>query len=540
MNDKTTDAASMFAPVWKRKWWILAIALIVAAATYEHYKGQTPTFGASTELYFGESSEQQASGQAKAGLSARSLQNQVGLIESPIILETVRKRLHHEGNLKAARGTAKVKTSNQGAFITIKTTAHSPRAAATLANAISRTYIARERLDYLRNIKSEIAEDREQLLRLELPATSAKGKAAKSASSTTTLQAASLANKINELETDLTTFSGVLQVAPAKAQLTPISASPKRNAIFGFVIGLVLASIAAYALGRLDRRLRSLSEIERIFQTEILVALPTVKAPVKRPDGTRAPAPGLLEPLRRLYTTLQLGHTIDSKRQSGPRVVLFVSADAGDGKSTLIANLARVQSDGGARVAVIDADFRRPALSRLLDIDSSRGLADVLSGAAPLASALQTVPSSAPPVARAEPVVDAAGVSTVVQPLSTGLLSALVSRGEVANPPALLAGDSMRGLLRSLSEEFDYVLIDAPPPLEVSDAMPLLALVDGIVIVARIGHTRHVFAERLAQLLGRTATAPLLGAVANCVPRRDIRRWGFVLVPAGRRKQRGR
>ncbi|HLL91779.1 MAG TPA: hypothetical protein VK252_02475, partial [Solirubrobacteraceae bacterium] len=122
-------------------------------------------------------------------------------------------------------------------------------------------------------------------------------------------------------------------------------------------------------------------------------------------------------------------------------------------------------------------------------------------------------------------------------------VSVLVGGGAVANPPALLAGGSMSNLLRSVADEFDYVLIDAPPPLEVSDAMPLLSAVDGIVMVARIGHTRDLAAKRLAQLLGRTASAPLIGAVVNCVPRKDIERYGFSWAPAdsgARRKLIGR
>ena len=375
--------------------------------------------------------------------------------------------------------------------------------------------------------------------RLELTAAASSSKSKKTTSSASTLQQANLADKIGQLESSLTTFVGVQQVSPARAAPLPLSPDPKKNAIFGFVLGLLLAAIAAYALSRLDRRLRSLGEIEQVFQTEILVPLPTVRAPAVRPGGERAPARPLLEPLRRLHTTLQLGHTIDGARQSGPRVILFISADAGDGKSTIIANLARVQSDGGQRVAVIEANFRRPAQARLLDIEAPRGLADVLTGTLPMDAAMQTVASPTPLGAREEqPASTGGAVSTVVEPVNAGSLSALVSGGVVANPPALLAGEEMRTLLRSAAEEFDYVLIDAPPPLEVSDVMPLLALVDGIVIVARIGHTRRVSALRLAQLLGRTASAPVLGAVANCVSRRDVERYGFAWAPAAPRARR--
>ncbi|HEV3047137.1 MAG TPA: Wzz/FepE/Etk N-terminal domain-containing protein [Solirubrobacteraceae bacterium] len=540
MNESPTDAASLFDPLWKRKWLILVVAILVAAATYEYYKRETPTYSASTQLYLGGTSEQQANGSSKSGLSARALQNQVGVLNSPLISEVVKKRLHAEHNRLAARGKSKIKASTSADFITIATTAHSPRAAADLANTIARVYIARERANYLRNVKTEINNDRQQLTTLELTSLSAaKSKSGKSSGSASTLQAANLQNKIGELESSLSTFAGVEQVSPAKPALAPTSPAPKKNAIFGFVLGLLLASVAAYALSRMDRRLRTLSEVEGVFGTEILVALPSVRAPVKRPDGRRAPAKQLLEPLRRLQTTLHLGHTIDGARPSGPRVILFISADAGDGKSSLIANLARVQSEGGQRVAVIDADFRRPAQARLLDVEAPRGLADVLAGAVPLTAAMQPVPASSPAAARSEPLADPASVSTAVEPAGQGSISALVGGGEVANPPALLESEGMRELLRSLAEEYDYVLIDAPPPLEVSDAMPLLGLVDGIVVVTRIGHTRRVSALRLAQLLGRTASAPVLGAVGNCVPRKDIERYGFVWAPTvrgGRRK----
>ena len=71
------------------------------------------------------------------------------------------------------------------------------------------------------------------------------------------------------------------------------------------------------------------------------------------------------------------------------------------------------------------------------------------------------------------------------------------------------------------------MLIDAPPPLQVSDVMPLLRMVDGIVIVARVGHTREASAERLAQLLARTSSAPVLGVVANARLTADIKKYGF-------------
>ena len=303
---------------------------------------------------------------------------------------------------------------------------------------------------------------------------------------------------------------------------------PKKNAIFGFVLGMLLASIAAYALGRLDRRLRSLTAIEAAFRTSTLAALPKVQRPIIHQDGKPRVSASLLEPLRRAHTALQLGNVLARGGESAPRVLLALSADAADGKSTLIAGLALMQRDAGERVAVVEADFRRPVLAKLLDLSAPRGLAQVLESGASVREAMQIIsaPGSTAPVGASEPAT--AGVSTLVQERShTGSASVLVCGGANANPPALLASGGTEELLRSLAGTIDSVLLDAPSPLEVSDAMPLLHLVDGIVIVARVGHTRQASAERLVELLERSPSAPVLGVVANGVATGELIRLGF-------------
>jgi Mrp family chromosome partitioning ATPase len=214
-----------------------------------------------------------------------------------------------------------------------------------------------------------------------------------------------------------------------------------------------------------------------------------------------------------------------------------LSPDAGDGRSTLIADLALVQRDAGQRVAVVEADFRRPVQAKLLDVASPAGLGQVLTGTLGLDDAMQRVASVNAGVS-VDASVPGADVATAVQTPSQGCISVLTSGEAVANPSALLASRSMSGLLGSIAEDFDHVLIDAPPPLEVSDVMPLLHSVDGIVIVARLGHTRETSAQRLADLLRRTSSAPVLGVVANHVARSDIERYGYSSTPGRKRRRR--
>ena len=114
----------------------------------------------------------------------------------------------------------------------------------------------------------------------------------------------------------------------------------------------------------------------------------------------------------------------------------------------------------------------------------------------------------------------------IVESREAASLFLLAGGGPVANPPALLGHAAMADLLRQVSEDFDYVLIDAPSPLEFSDVMPLLKLVDAIVVVARAGHTREMSAQRLVQLLGQSDVRPI-GVAANCLPSREMKRYGF-------------
>ncbi|HXB65448.1 MAG TPA: Wzz/FepE/Etk N-terminal domain-containing protein [Solirubrobacteraceae bacterium] len=544
MNE-TTDAATILGPLWRGKWLILIVGVVVAALTYVYYHRQHDVYAAKTQLYLGGAAEQQGvlnSTLGKASPSPTQVADQAALVNSTIA-ETVRHKLLAEHKPVLARGKVRAKASAGSDFVEIDAEAASPLTAVRLANLYAQTYVAQHEAGYQRAIRAAIGTTRHQLRRIEASqqaaAAAPKGRGASrdaGVSGVATLQGATLSARINQLESDLS-VSSVRQVSPAKAgDAQLVSSSPKRNALFGFVIGLALAAVAAFAADRLDRRLRSLAEVEDVFRTPVLAALPRVRAPIVQRDGQPQPADALLEPLRGLHTALALGDMLVPEHGSAPRRILFLSADAGDGKSTLAAELALVQRDAGARVAVIEADMRRPTLANLLALSSPRGLAEVLTGAVTFAGALQNVGGLVPDIAYdaeapAAPGGPGTAVSTIAQtrPLTTratGSLVALPGGGPAANPPALLAGAAMQELLGAATADFDYVLIDAPP-LQVSDAMPLLRMVDGIVIVGRLEHTRTASAERLTQLLSRSSTAPVLGVVANGASLREIRRHGF-------------
>jgi polysaccharide biosynthesis transport protein len=569
MNE-TPDATAIFAPLWRRKWLILAVGIIVAAASYLYYKHQRPTYQATTQVFLGAGAEEQAPTERTANKGrGNALADQAAVINT-IVVEQVRQQLTAGHKRALARGTkVKAKSNEKSEFISITTEAHSGKGAALLANLTAQTYVKRQKDKRRRGIEKAIAINRRQLRRIEQSAiakdeqpakkSSGSSSAASGAGSTSTststsptpsgsstgsttsttparsnesasnvIQEANLSSKINQLESSLETASAQ-QVKPAKAGNSQLlSPKPRKDAIFGFVLGIVLAAIAAYAFSRFDRRLRSLSRIEAAIGLPLLAALPKVRRPIVRGGQSPRPSVHLLEPLRRLQTALQLtdGARSQTAPASRPRVVVFVSPDPGDGKSTIVADLALVLRDGGERVVIVEANFRRPVQDRLLGLEEQGGLAAALTGRLDVEQAMQRV---APALGTEAPVDQGGGghaVATAVQ-ARVGSLFLLAGDRSVPNPPTLLGQESTLELLRSLAEKFDYVLIDAPSPLEVSDVVPLLGAVDGIVVVARAGHSRDASAERLRELLAGPSRAPVVGLVANFVSSADLKRYGY-------------
>ena len=425
----------------------------------------------------------------------------------------------------------KAKAPASGEFIQLSAEARTAAAVAEVANAYAQTYIKRHQANYERAVRSAIATTKTQIARIERAELAAKSKSGKGGgnSSASTLQTAALETRLNQLEGDLG-VKGVEQVSvarPAKAEL--VGPKPKQNAIFGFVIGIVLASIAAFMMGQFNRRVRSLGDVESIFGLPVLAAVPQSRTPIVRRDAQVRPSKLLSEPLWRLHSSIHLGvQSEGSPLGHAPKAILFLSAEPGDGKSTIAAGLALVQRDAGERTMLVEADFRRPTQARLLDLgaQNGQGLAAVLSGHQLPSAAMERVRAAADSNG-ASAGRGQGGTATAVIAPPGGSVTVLRGGPQVANPPALLGRPEMGELLQTLGRDFDNVLVDAPPPLQVSDVMPLLPAVDGIVIVARIDHTRESSARRLIQLLGRTPSAPILGVVANAVKSRDMQKYGY-------------
>jgi capsular exopolysaccharide synthesis family protein len=295
---------------------------------------------------------------------------------------------------------------------------------------------------------------------------------------------------VSELETPAgkdTSPVKVTVVQPPSSPTSPVSPKPVRNIALGAVLGLLLGLAAALVRETLDKTVKTQDDVKAVTDTPIIGAIMHDPDAVKRPLIVEVdPRSPRAEVFRSLRTNLQF---IDAANH--PRTLLVTSSLAGEGKSTMSANLALTMAQGGSRVCLVEADLRRPKVLDYLGLEGAVGLTDALIG-------------------RAE-------VFDVIQPYGGTNLWVLGAGPIPPNPSELLGSTGMRSLLNHLTSRFDYVVIDSPPTLPVTDAVVLSSLVDGVIVVVGSGVVQR---DQLARTLENleSVAGRVLGLVLNRVP----------------------
>ncbi len=300
-----------------------------------------------------------------------------------------------------------------------------------------------------------------------------------------------LAQKLNSLEVDATLKSGGAQlVRVADVPDSPANRQLVRNVLGALLVGLVLGFALAFLREHMDDSIRTKDDLVVARRDlPVLGIVPVIENwegqdPAAALKDLHAGVSPAAEAYRSLRTSVQL---LGVERPV--RTVQVTSPAAGEGKTTLVANLAVAMASASRRVVTVDADLRRPALHEMFGVTNDVGLTSVFAGD-----------------------VDA---TSAVRPVAVSPSLFIVPSGPIpANPLELLSSDRMARFLFDLQGEYDVVLVDSAPVLPVTDAVVLAAWVEGTVLVTAAGVTtgRAVAeaAERLAQVDAR-----LVGTILN-------------------------
>jgi len=282
----------------------------------------------------------------------------------------------------------------------------------------------------------------------------------------------SLLQREKELRVSSNSRSNNVRVVDrAEVPRSPLSPTGRRTWLMSIAIGLVLAVGVAFGLDYMNDTIKTPEDVQRRLKLPFLGLVPSVRGD-KHPVLASAHVPhDFGEAFRSLRTSLMSRFPAE-----GTKILVVTSAQPLEGKTTTACNIAMALAYGGARVLLVDADMRRPGMHRPLRLTNERGLSQVLIGQA--------------------------RVRDVIQRTVDPNLLAITAGRTPPNPSELLASERMKTLLSNLSHgPFDWIVLDTPPVLAVTDAVILAPLVNGVAFVIGAEMTRRRLAERALETI---------------------------------------
>ena len=451
--------------VWKRKLlvaWITILGVVVALGLSSR---QTKEYSSTAQMVFRDSGIQAALGNGSNLFGAsndpqRDAQTNISVVTSGKVASQAKRILKTDVSVDDLLGAIKVEPNSNSDVVNITASWDSPAVAARIANAFANGYIIYRQTTDRNAVRSAETQMQRKL------------------NNATPDNKPGLRAKVQELQgLEATTFANADVTSLAEANAKPVSPKPKRNAILGGAVALLLGSGLALLLDVLDKRLRTVEDFERAYPRYPVLATMSAGRGLDPLDSHRH------GPTTEAYRMLREGlRFVDPTGLA--QCFLVVSAVESEGKSTVAVNLAASLSAAGQRVILIEADMRRPTAATALRVNVDvAGLSDLL-------------------------VSDDDLRDYLVDVHEDGDLRVLSSGTIPPNPSDLLRVRRMPEILTAARQLADVVIIDAPPLLPVSDSRVLLQLdeIDGVIVVGRTGVSRRDYAaaaERVLEQSGR-------------------------------------
>ena len=431
---------------------------------------EEPVYSSSSTIQVKAETAQSPFDEAEESFGARSreLATAVELIRSSTMRALVQERLRPGAPLFHG-----VSASVAGAseIIVVEVRAPTPSDAADVANAYAEAFVEQRRasaVDALvaqsEELRARARDSSQQIAAID--ARLADGSVEPSAAENLRFERTALAAQVleftgraDELEVEAALRrDGTQIVSRARLHLEPISPKPLRSAVIGGALGLLAGLGLAALLDIVQDRVGTPADLERVdASVPILASIPHHDVGAAVRDGPLGgPA---TEAYRYLRTSVRY-----MVADWPTKAIVVTSATAAEGKTTTAVNLARAAAESGARVVFIDADLRRPTAHGSFALSNRVGLSEVLGGQASFAEAVQYVDDT---------------------------LAVLTAGSPTPLAPDLLGSETFTQLIRSVSDQSDLLVIDAPPVLPVADPILVAKAAGQVILVARIGVVRR-------------------------------------------------
>src|SRR5262245_61751188 len=326
-------------------------------------------------------------------------------------------------------------------------------------------------------------------------------------------------------------FNNVRLIEEAETPGGPIGPNRNQTILLAFIISLALGVGSAYMIENLNTTIRSVEDVRRTTQLPLLAVIPSLTdaLPQLKRNGIPGKAHGSMElksaslkgindEVEQINDNLDKPVLADSIKMFSaaaeayrmlrtsillstpgrpPKTMLVTSGQPGDGKTTTVFNIALALTQLKAEVLIVDCDMRRPRIQKLFKMSRCEGLSTYLTNGGSLDDFIKRTP--------------------------VPYLSVLPCGYVPPNPSELISSENMKDLLRSLERRFDYIILDSPPLVTVTDPIILSTLVDGVILVVKSGQSKSALVSRVCQYLS-AVDAKVIGVTLNSL---DLRKEGY-------------
>ncbi len=492
--------------LWRWLWLILIGAVVAGSVAYYVSHNQTPIYEATSTLLVSEGGTNYNNDFTSLLTSERLAKSFAERLTNHDVLMQAISNLGLDMSPAVLEGSVDVSLVTDTQLIALSVESSDPEVASNLANEIPKVFAERNLAQQLERFTSVKASLESELTELEaelIKAESTLETEIKKENPDQTAISQANENLLRLREThsrvlrsledihlaEVNNLTNIIIDEFARPPRTPIKPRVMANTFIAAATGALLAMGIVFLIEYLDDTVKSPQEIEKgtgLTTLGNIRMMKKVESPADALVVSMEPRSPSAEAYRQIRTNIQFA-SVDRQIKT----LLVTSANIGEGKSTVAANLSIALSQSGKRVILVDTDMRRPTLHRLLEVDGSKGLSNL--------------------------IVRGREDSQIIKNTLIPNLSLIPSGRLPPNPAELLGSERMKEVVKWLQQQADYVVFDSPPLLAVTDAAVLSHLVDTTIIVVSSADTRYpAFTTAIKQI--ESLGSHIAGVILNKVP----------------------